>query len=77
MFASNGILFNHESPLRGETFVTKIISALVKISLNRQKLYLGNLYARRDWGHAKENTSAKKPDDFVIDWKKYNYKTIC
>ena len=75
LFASNGILFNHESPLRGETFVTKkIISALVKISLNRQKkLYLGNLYARRDWGHAKDYVRAiwkilqqKKPDDFVI-----------
>ena len=75
LFAANGILFNHESPLRGETFVTKkIVSALVKISLNKQKkLYLGNLYSKRDWGHAKDYVRAmwmilqqKKPDDFVI-----------
>ena len=75
LFACNGILFNHESPLRGETFVTKkIISALVKISLNKQKkLYLGNIYAKRDWGHAKDYVRAiwkimqqKKPDDYVI-----------
>ena len=75
IFACNGILFNHESPIRGETFVTKkIISALCKIINNNQKkLYLGNLYAKRDWGHAKDYVVAmwkmlqrKKPDDFVI-----------
>ncbi len=75
LFASNGILFNHESPLRGETFVTKkIVTALVKISLKKQKkLYLGNLYSKRDWGHANDYVKAiwkilqhKKPDDFVI-----------
>ena len=75
LFAANGILFNHESPLRGETFVTKkIVSALVKISLNKKKkIYLGNLYSKRDWGHAKDYVRAmwmilqqKKPDDFVI-----------
>jgi GDPmannose 4,6-dehydratase len=75
MFACNGILFNHESPIRGETFVTKkIVSALCKIVNNNQKkLYLGNLYAKRDWGHAKDYVVAmwkmlqrKKPDDYVI-----------
>ena len=75
MFACNGILFNHESPLRGETFVTrKITSALTKIKLGLQKdLYLGNLNAKRDWGHAKDFVEAqwlmlqqKKPEDFVI-----------
>ena len=75
IFASNGILFNHESPRRGETFVTKkIVSALCKINLGKQKkLYLGNLNAKRDWGHAREYCFAmwkilqqKKPDDFVI-----------
>lgn len=75
IFASNGILFNHESPRRGETFVTKkIISALCKIKLGKQKkLYLGNLDAKRDWGHAREYCFAmwkilqqKKPDDYVI-----------
>ena len=75
IFASNGILFNHESPRRGETFVTKkIISALCKIKLKKQrKLFLGNLNARRDWGHARDYCYAmwkilqqKKPDDFVI-----------
>ena len=75
IFASNGILFNHESPRRGETFVTKkIISALCKIKSGKQKkLYLGNLKAKRDWGHAREYCFAmwkilqqKKPDDFVI-----------
>jgi GDPmannose 4,6-dehydratase len=75
IFACNGILFNHESPVRGETFVTKkIVSSLWKIK-NRDldKLYLGNLYAKRDWGHAKDYVEAmwkilqqKKPDDFVI-----------
>lgn len=75
MFACNGILFNHESPLRGETFVTrKITRAVAKISLNRQeKLYLGNLNAERDWGHAKDYVEAMwlilqqdKAEDFVI-----------
>jgi GDPmannose 4,6-dehydratase len=75
IFACNGILFNHESPIRGETFVTKkIVSALCKIVQNKQqKLYLGNLYAKRDWGHAKDYVVAmwkmlqkKKPDDYVI-----------
>ena len=75
IFACNGILFNHESPIRGETFVTKkIVSALCKIINNNQKkLYLGNLHAKRDWGHAKDYVIAmwkmlqrKKPDDFVI-----------
>ena len=56
IFASNGILFNHESPLRGETFVTrKITRAAAKISLGQQeRLYLGNLDSKRDWGHAKD-----------------------
>ena len=75
MFACNGILFNHESPLRGETFVTrKITRAVAKIALGLQEcLYLGNLNARRDWGHAKDYVEAmwlilqqEKPEDFVI-----------
>ena len=75
IYACNGILFNHESPVRGETFVTrKITRALARISLNMQKtLYLGNLDARRDWGHAKDYVEMQwlmlqkdKPDDFVI-----------
>lgn len=75
MFACNGILFNHESPLRGETFVTrKITRAVAKIALGMQdKLYLGNLDAQRDWGHAKDFAEAMwlilqqdKPEDFVI-----------
>ena len=75
VFGCNGILFNHESPRRGETFVTKkIISALCKIKEGRQKkLFLGNLNAKRDWGHAKDYCYAmwkilqqKKPDDYVI-----------
>jgi GDPmannose 4,6-dehydratase len=75
MFACNGILFNHESPLRGETFVTrKITRAIAKISLKRQeKLYLGNLDAQRDWGHAKDYVEGMylilqqdKPEDFVL-----------
>ena len=79
IFACNGILFNHESPVRGETFVTKkIVKALCKIKFGLQKkLYLGNLYAKRDWGHAKEYVEAmwkmlqqKKPDDFIISTKK-------
>ena len=75
MFACNGILFNHESPLRGETFVTrKITRGTAKIALGMQdKLYLGNLDARRDWGHAKDYIEAMwlilqqdTPEDFVI-----------
>ena len=60
IFACNGILFNHESPRRGETFVTKkIISALCRIKLGKQKkLFLGNLNAKRDWGHAKDYVEA-------------------
>jgi len=75
MYACNGILFNHESPVRGETFVTrKITRALARIKLGMQDcLYLGNLAARRDWGHAKDFVEAMwkmlqqpKPEDFVI-----------
>ena len=75
IFACNGILFNHESPRRGETFVTKkIVSALCKIKKGKQKkLFLGNLSAKRDWGHAKDYCYAmwkilqqNKPDDYVI-----------
>ncbi|MEI3801758.1 MULTISPECIES: GDP-mannose 4,6-dehydratase [unclassified Chitinophaga] len=75
MFACNGILFNHESPLRGETFVTrKITRAVAKLSLGMQdKLYMGNLDAKRDWGHAKDYVEAmwlilqqETPEDFVI-----------
>ncbi|MBK6951233.1 MAG: GDP-mannose 4,6-dehydratase [Crocinitomicaceae bacterium] len=75
MFACNGILFNHESPMRGETFVTrKITRAAAKIKLGLQKkLYLGNLDAKRDWGHAKDYVEGMwlmlqqdKPDDFVL-----------
>lgn len=75
MYACNGILFNHESPLRGETFVTrKITRAVAKIALGMQdKLWLGNLNAQRDWGHAKDYVEAMwlmlqqdAPEDFVI-----------
>lgn len=75
MFATNGILFNHESPRRGETFVTrKITRAVARIVAGQQKkLYLGNLDAKRDWGYAKDYVRAMwlmlqqdKPDDFVI-----------
>ena len=75
IFASNGILFNHESPRRGPTFVTKkIVQALVRIKMKKQNsLSLGNLYAIRDWGHAKDYVETmwkilqyKKPDDWVI-----------
>ena len=75
IFACNGILFNHESPRRGETFVTqKIVQGLCRIKKNKQKtLYLGNLYSKRDWGHAKDYVEAmwlmlqqKKPIDLVI-----------
>ncbi|MFB6457660.1 GDP-mannose 4,6-dehydratase [Chitinophaga sp. Hz27] len=75
MFACNGILFNHESPLRGETFVTrKITRGVAKLSLGMQdKLFMGNLDAKRDWGHAKDYVEAMwlilqqdTPEDFVI-----------
>ena len=75
MYAVNGILFNHESPIRGETFVTrKITRAAARIALNLQDtLYLGNLDAKRDWGHAKDYVQAMylmlqqdKPEDYVI-----------
>jgi len=84
LFACNGILFNHESPRRGETFVTKkIVSALCKIKEGKQKkLFLGNLNAKRDWGHARDYCNAmwkmlqqKKPDDYVIaTGKQYSIK---
>jgi|TARA_Y100000389_G_scaffold182745_1_gene199615 GDPmannose 4,6-dehydratase len=86
MFTSNGILFNHESPRRGENFISrKTIIGIVKILKGYQKtLYLGNLYSRRDWGHAKEFVEAqwkilqqKKPDDFVIaTGKNYSVKDL-
>jgi GDPmannose 4,6-dehydratase len=75
MFACNGILFNHESPRRGETFVTrKITRAVAQIATGRQdKLYLGNLHAKRDWGYAKEYVEGMwlmlqqdEPEDFVL-----------
>lgn len=75
MFACNGILFNHESPLRGETFVTrKITRGTARIAMGlQQKIYLGNLDAKRDWGHAKDYVDAMwrilqqdEPEDFVI-----------
>ncbi|WNQ10428.1 GDP-mannose 4,6-dehydratase [Paenibacillus aurantius] len=75
MFACNGILFNHESPIRGETFVTrKITRAAARIALGTQeKLYLGNLDSKRDWGHAKDYVEAMwlilqqaQPEDYVI-----------
>ena len=73
--ASNGILFNHESPRRGETFVTRKVSmGIAKIFLKQLNcIYVGNIYAKRDWGHAKEYVETmwkivnyKKPDDYVI-----------
>jgi GDPmannose 4,6-dehydratase len=75
MYACNGILFNHESPVRGETFVTrKITRAVARIALGLQDcLYLGNMSALRDWGHARDYVEMQwlmlqqeKPDDFVI-----------
>jgi GDPmannose 4,6-dehydratase len=84
MYACNGILFNHESPVRGETFVTrKITMALARIKLRLQNtLYIGNLNAKRDWGHAKDYVEAQwlmlqqdKPDDFIIaTGKQYSVK---
>tara|TARA_B100001939_G_scaffold239387_1_gene206956 strand:- start:74 stop:1123 length:1050 start_codon:yes stop_codon:yes gene_type:complete len=86
IFACNGILFNHESPLRGETFITKkVVDGLCNIKHGLQKtLYLGNLNARRDWGHAKDYVRAmwmilqqKKPDDFVISTgKQYSIRQL-
>jgi len=86
IFACNGILFNHESPVRGETFVTKkIVMALCKIKLNKQKkLFLGNLDAKRDWGHAKDYVEAmwkmlqnKTPQDYVISTgKQYSVRNF-
>mgnify|MGYP001322550535 CR=1 FL=1 len=81
IFASNGILFNHESPRRGPTFVTKkIVQGLVRIKKKiQQKITLGNLYAVRDWGHASDYVNSmwkilqyKKPDDWVIATNKEN-----
>ena len=75
LFACNGILFNHESPKRGETFVTKkIVKGLVNIKYKKiRKIYLGNIYSKRDWGHASDYVEAmwlmlqkKIPDDYVI-----------
>ncbi len=75
IYACNGILFNHESPIRGETFVTrKITRALARIKLNfQEKLYLGNLNSLRDWGHARDYVEMQwlmlqqqTPEDFVI-----------
>src|SRR5579872_7295663 len=75
MFAANGILFNHESPLRGETFVTrKITRGVARMALGlQQKLYIGNLGAKRDWGHARDYVEAmylilqqERPEDYVI-----------
>jgi GDPmannose 4,6-dehydratase len=84
LYTVSGILFNHESPLRGEEFITrKITSGLIKIINNKIKcLEVGNLYAKRDWGHAKEYVCAmwkmlqqKKPDDYVISTgKTYSVK---
>jgi GDPmannose 4,6-dehydratase len=84
IFACNGILFNHESPVRGETFVTKkIIMGLCRIKTGKQKkIFLGNLSAKRDWGHAKDYVEAmwkmlqrKKPQDYVISTgKQYSVK---
>ena len=84
VFACNGILFNHESPRRGETFVTrKIVIALCKIKMKMQnRLYLGNIDAKRDWGHAKDYVEAmwkmlqkKSPSDYVIaTGKQYSVK---
>ena len=75
MYVSNGILFNHESPRRGETFVTrKITRSLARIALGLEEvLFLGNIYAKRDWGHARDYVEAmhlilqhNEPDDFVV-----------
>jgi len=87
IYASNGILFNHESPIRGETFVTrKITRATARISLGLQnRLYLGNLGAKRDWGHARDFVIAQwlvlqqsEPDDYVIaTGEQYSVREFC
>ncbi len=87
IFACNGILFNHESPRRGETFVTrKITMAATRIKLGLQnKLYLGNLNAKRDWGHSKDSVKAMwlilqqpEPDDYVIaTGKQHSIREFC
>ena len=87
IFSSNGILFNHESPLRGETFVTrKITRAVASIHLEKQKkLWLGNLEAKRDWGHAKDFVEGmwkiiqhKIADDFVLaTGKSHTVREFC
>jgi len=83
IFASNGILFNHESPLRGEQFVTKkVVKGLINFQRTETPVYLGNIYSRRDWGDAEEYVEMmykilclKKPDDFVISTgKNYSIK---
>lgn len=87
MFATNGILFNHESPLRGETFVTRKISraaAAIKLGL-QETLYLGNLDAQRDWGHARDYVEGMwrilqhhEPDDFVLaTGEMYSVRAFC
>jgi len=86
IYACNGILFNHESPMRGETFVTKkVVDGLCNIKLGLQKkLFVGNLNAKRDWGHAKDYVRAmwlilqqKNPDDFVISTgKQYSIRQL-
>jgi len=87
IFACNGILFNHESPIRGETFITrKVTRAVSRIALGLQsKLYIGNLDAMRDWGHARDYVVAQwlmlqqeQPDDFVIaTGKHYSVRALC
>ena len=87
LFASNGILFNHESPMRGETFVTRKITRAVASILKgkQQKLWLGNLNAKRDWGHAKDYVEGmwkilqyNKPDEFVLaTGKSYTVRKFC
>ncbi|HOO47367.1 MAG TPA: GDP-mannose 4,6-dehydratase [Deltaproteobacteria bacterium] len=87
MFACNGILFNHESPIRGETFITrKVTRAASRIALGLQKkLYVGNLDARRDWGHARDFVRAQwlmlqqdRPEDYVIaTGKQYSVRQLC
>ncbi len=87
MYACNGILFNHESPLRGETFVTrKVTRAAARIAVGLQKkLYLGNMDSLRDWGHARDYVEAMwlmlqqdSPDDYVVaTGKQYSIRTLC
>ncbi len=87
MFACNGILFNHESPIRGETFITrKVTRAASRVALGLQdRLYIGNLSATRDWGHAKDYVRAQwlilqqdEPDDYVIaTGRQYSVRQLC